>query len=337
MSLPAIGHDGGDALPSVPAAPTSTAQAVNVSGVLAELVVENRVDNSVQHYFSLHQADGKDVALSGSGFDTLAVGSLIQASGRFNGNMLFVTDLRVQPSSSTSTTTILAPTAPVATQQISGTLLLAHADDFANGQSAFNLVVNGDDGRMTPLKLAFIPEALQPGTSVIVSGSAAADGYSLAASRIVIVALANADATKRTMAKDLTTNKVLVILVKYNDAPTDPASPFAQADVQQVMANNANSVTAYYNEVSYGQHLLNVTVSPWVQTGLSPPSSCNFTTIGQNADAAYAAAFPNDLHHLPESLLRISLSPRLRMGRPCLHQLRPGMEQRVQPGCGLRP
>lgn len=294
VSLPAIGHDGSHALPEVPTTPLSTAQAVNVSGVLAELVVENRLDNSVQHYFSLRQADGKDVALNGSGFDAFAVGSLLQASGRFNGNTLFVTDMRAQSSSSTSTASNQAPAAPAATQQVSGTLLLAHADDFANGQSAFNLVVNGDDGRMTPLKLAFIPETLQPGTSVIVSGSLAADGFSLAASRIVIVALAKAEANKRAMAKDLTTNKVLVILVKYNDAATDPASPFAQADVQQVMTNNANSVTAYYNEVSYGQHLLNVTVSPWVQTGLSPPTSCNFTTIGQNADAAYAAAFPND-------------------------------------------
>src|SRR5579862_7641179 len=293
-SLPSFAHDGPDRLPALPSAPPATAPLVSVTGTLEVLDIDNQVDNSTQHLLSLRRAAGSVVALSGSGLDGVAAGALVEASGRISGNMLFVTDARVLPASQAPSATGKLKAAPTADLKASGSLVLAHGDDFTNGESKFSLVVRGDDGQTTPLELAVIPDVLQPDTSVVVSGSAAADGFSLAASRIIIVALPKSGARREVSAKDVTTNQVLVILVKYNDASADPSWPFAQADVQQVMTSNGNSVTAYYNEVSYGQHLLNVTVSPWLQTGLSPPTSCDFTTIGQNADAAYAAAFPSD-------------------------------------------
>ncbi|HXX86593.1 MAG TPA: Ig-like domain repeat protein, partial [Casimicrobiaceae bacterium] len=67
-----------------------------------------------------------------------------------------------------------------------------------------------------------------------------------------------------------------------------------------------DSVAAYYNEVSYGQQLLNITVAcsttvpagcasntsvgGWLLSGSSTPASCDFTTMGNLADQAATAA-----------------------------------------------
>jgi hypothetical protein len=85
------------------------------------------------------------------------------------------------------------------------------------------------------------------------------------------------------------------------------SDPFTPAQVDQVMRTNADSVAAYYNEVSYGQQQLNVTVacatapSPsgcgahtaaggWLLTNSATPANCDFTTIGNLADQAATAA-----------------------------------------------
>ena len=57
-----------------------------------------------------------------------------------------------------------------------------------------------------------------------------------------------------------------------------------------MMRTNSNSVANYYQEVSYGQHLLNVTVTPWVMSASSAPATCDYTAIGLAANAAATAA-----------------------------------------------
>jgi hypothetical protein len=83
-----------------------------------------------------------------------------------------------------------------------------------------------------------------------------------------------------------TTNSVLVILANFNNTVA-PAYTTAQA--QQAMVTSAGSVANYYNEVSYGQQLLNVTVTAnWVTMNLA--ATCDYTSIGSAAEAAALAA-----------------------------------------------
>ena len=67
-----------------------------------------------------------------------------------------------------------------------------------------------------------------------------------------------------------TSNSVLVILANFSNTVA-PAYTATQA--QQVMTTNSNSVANFYNEVSYGQQTLNVTVtSSWVTMNLTATS-----------------------------------------------------------------
>jgi Bacterial Ig-like domain (group 3)/Gametolysin peptidase M11 len=83
------------------------------------------------------------------------------------------------------------------------------------------------------------------------------------------------------------TNNVLVILVQF---PGGGAPAFTQAQVDQVMRTNGASVANYYQEVSYSQQLLNVTVTPWLLSASAAPSSCDYTAIGNAGDGAATAA-----------------------------------------------
>ena len=125
-------------------------------------------------------------------------------------------------------------------------------------------------------------------------GTLAADGFSIAASRIVILALPIAERRvgQKVSEKAATTNNVLVLMIKFSDSSNagDDTKPFAKAAVQQVMTTNANSVTMYYNEASYGQHLLNATVTGWLHSAAVKPTGCDYNTIASYANTAATAA-----------------------------------------------
>jgi hypothetical protein len=79
-------------------------------------------------------------------------------------------------------------------------------------------------------------------------------------------------------------------LANFNNTAAPAYTP---AQAQQMMVTNAGSVANYYNEVSYGQQLLNVTVtSTWVTMNMAQPGTCDWPTIGNNANAAALAANP---------------------------------------------
>src|SRR5262249_19048219 len=66
--------------------------------------------------------------------------------------------------------------------------------------------------------------------------------------------------------------------------------PFTQAQVQAVAQTNANSVQAYYQEVSYGHQALNVTVTPWLTASTNTSTNCDYNNIASAANSAATAA-----------------------------------------------
>ena len=259
----------------------------SLTGTVGELVVENRVTNATTRYSLLRVDGGKSVALSGDVSGALMQGARVSATGTFTGETLSVRGY--ESLSTTQSTTSSTATSDSA----QGTLLLAHADDFENDRSEFRMVVRGDDGQATELNLAALPSTLQTGMSVVAYGARSADRLSMDVSRVEITSAPSSKFAAQEMAKaqSLTTNSVLMILVKFAGS----TEPFTPAEVTQVMKTNANSVANYYNEVSYGQQALNVTVtSAWLQTNLDPTkapvSTCDFSTIHNAADTAAMAA-----------------------------------------------
>jgi hypothetical protein len=278
-ALPVQAHDGAGAFPASPQAPTASAPVEAVTGTVADFVVDNRVGGLTTRYVTLKLDDGRNLALNGSGVDQLSRGVRVQATGQRAGDTLFVTAYHIVagPAASAGVTKALT--------QAQGTLGMVHADNFDQGRSTYSLVVRDSDGRATPLVLAVIPDTLRIGMQVVATGTPAIDGISLEVSTITILALPSPQSNDPLAAP--VTNNVLVVLVQF---PGGGAPAFTQAQVDQAMRTSSASVANYYQEVSYGQQLLTITVTPWVTSASAAPSSCDFTAIGNAGDAAATAA-----------------------------------------------
>jgi hypothetical protein len=274
---PVAAHQGSNGFFSPPQAPSADAKLVAAVGTVRELVVDNRVSGIVTRYIALRLDDGSTVALRGAGLDGLLAGQRVEATGTAAGTTLFVTSTRAVAG------------APASDAQggmsAQGKLALAHADYFSEGRGEYSVHVISDDGNATVLELAVVPEVLQIGMSVIAQGTLSADGASLQANRITVLAL---PAPADDPAQAPVTNKVLVILIKFTNSPA--ADPFTAAAVDQVMRTDAGSVANYYSEVSYGQQLLNVTVTNWLSANAAKPTGCSYTSVGSLANTAATAA-----------------------------------------------
>ncbi|HTR56645.1 MAG TPA: hypothetical protein VMM27_00565, partial [Casimicrobiaceae bacterium] len=218
-ALSANAHEDVDPALARPAAPAADALPVVVGGTVTDLVVEDRVSNKTQRYVALRLDDGTSIALVGSGLESLPAGARAEAVGRNAGDTLFVTDAHVLPQAPTPT----LREKQGASRTVEGTLTIVHVDDFARGKGRYDLVVIGDDGQATPMKLAVIPESVRRGMRVIASGSTAADGFSLDTSTITVVAPA-APAFDQPAAAP-TTNNVLVLPVRFTDTASEPFTP----------------------------------------------------------------------------------------------------------------
>jgi len=278
-ALPAQGHGVADALIS-PSQLTSTIPIEAFSGVVQTVVVDNRVSQVTSRYVGLTLDDGRSVALTGAGVELLASGARVQVTGQRSGNALVVSSYNVVAGAGGK-----AALKALVTDQAQGTLALLHADNFDQGRSAYSLIVRGSDDVTTRLALAVTPDELRIGMSVVAQGTLAADGKSLDVSSITILALPQAQPTDPLAAP--ITNKVLVILVQF---PASGVPAFTQAAVDQVMRTDSTSVANYYQEVSYGQQLLNVTVTPWLLSASAAPASCDYTALANAGDAAATAA-----------------------------------------------
>ena len=287
VSLQVRAHHGADqVITAAPAIPTGAA-VETMGGTIDVLVVDNRVTGTSTRYTLLRRDDGTVVGLQGASAESLFAGTRVSASGRRAGGTLVADSVSVQGGPPAA-----ASAAPAASGQVQGALLLAHVDDFEHGRGEFRLVVRADNGHSTELRVGVIPDVLRSGMTVVAYGTPSADGLGLDTNRIEV--LTQPDDRKLAQGSVLPSfapHNVLVLLVKF----TDNVEPFTSAAVQGVMATGPNSVAAYYSEASFGQQQLNVTVSPtWVQSGIAKPSTCDYSNIGDLADTAYAAAYPND-------------------------------------------
>ncbi|HET7778266.1 MAG TPA: Ig-like domain repeat protein, partial [Rudaea sp.] len=186
---------------------------------------------------------------------------------------------------------LVAPNAiavPRVNTQIEGTLAVLHADDFARGRSEFIYEVHAASGRAHRLRMGSLPAPLAPGMRVRVGGHVEADGESVTPVVITILSAAAASSSADgTVAKAATASSVLVIMANFSNTV---APAYASAQAQQVMTSNPDSVANFFRENSYGQQLLNVTVTPaWVTMALARPATCttsDWKAIGSAAETA---------------------------------------------------
>src|SRR5580704_6054795 len=94
LAASASAHHADETVLAVPAAPATTAPIETTAGTLDELIVDNRATGKSTRYVALVQADGQSVTLRGDALNAFTKGTLVEASGRRNGNALFVTNAR---------------------------------------------------------------------------------------------------------------------------------------------------------------------------------------------------------------------------------------------------
>src|SRR4029078_548311 len=88
------------------------------------------------------------------------------------------------------------------------------------------------------------------------------------------------------LAKAATVRSVVVIMANFNNTAV-PALTLAQA--QQIMTTNGDSVANFFQETSYGQQIMHVTLPGWVTMTLAQPATCGTADcrgIGSWAEAA---------------------------------------------------
>jgi hypothetical protein len=163
--------------------------------------------------------------------------------------------------------------------QLEGTLAVIHADYFAEGRSTHAMVVHEDNGHDTSVRFAAPPPRI--GSRVSVTGTQAADG-SVDVSDASVLAEA-----PTTVLQSGSAQNAIFILVRFLDTAS---VPFAQTDVQSVAISSSKSVENYYQEVSYGRQLLNVTVTPWLVAQMNTSATCDYTSIANAANSAASAA-----------------------------------------------
>jgi Bacterial Ig-like domain (group 3) len=270
-----------DPFESAPKSPAVSAEVEVLTGDVKELVVDDRVANATIRYRSLVLADGTQVKLHGQGLDRLVHDSRVEVTGRRNGKTLFVSDVREVGRAAQNA----ASTPEVG--QAEGELRMYHVDYFESGKSRIEFDVLGSNDQVTSLRLGVHPEAIQRGMRVAVRGLRLPDG-AIDPDTITITALPD-DPPDKVSLKATKTDNVLVILMRFTDSP---ANPFTQAQVQWVMGGGpgSGSVAEYFKEVSFGQQLLNVTVTPWLSTGSSTPANCVWQTMGSLGRSAATAA-----------------------------------------------
>lgn len=278
VSFAAAAHHLPDPLEATPTAAAQGAPLETQAGHVLRVTIDDRVAGVVLETYSLRLDDGRGIALKGDLAAGLQTGERIEVTGRRNGKAFFTTGLR----------RVAGPPPRGATSQkarraeLKGRLALLHVDHFDEERSEFVFEVHDAAGNAVPLALPALPEALQKDMQVSVAGETNADG-SVVPDTITILALPS-DA-KAVVAKALKTNTVLVILMSFTDSPP---LPFTQAQVQSVFAGGpgSGSVTEYFKEVSFGQQVLNPTITPWLPTNSATPAGCNYqsmATLGRNA------------------------------------------------------
>ena len=276
----AHGAAGQSALQTVREAAADVAQ--TMTGTVNAFVVVDTTRGTSQRHVELRLDDDTFVPLRGRAVDALAQDARVEVSGHRRGKPLDVESVR--------TLSLVPSRDNGATAEVDGTLAILHADYFADEKSAFIYEVPDASGKVRRLRMGALPAALEPGMKVRVHGRADASDESMLPERITILARPAPTSGAKPdgpPTKAATANSVLVIMASFNNTA---APGFSAAQAQQVMVSNADSVANFFRETSYGQQVMNVTVTPgWVTMNLAQPASCgssDWRGIGTSADAA---------------------------------------------------
>ncbi|HXR57284.1 MAG TPA: Ig-like domain repeat protein, partial [Casimicrobiaceae bacterium] len=268
-----------DALLAQSDAVPGAARPNTLTGTVHALVVDDPIRGTSMRHVELELADGSLVPLRGDGTSTFATGARATVSGGYDGKSFDVASGR----------TVAASTSvPKANAEIDGTLAILHADDFAHGKSSFVYEIQQWSGKVNRLRLGSLPATLAPGMRLRVTGRAEADGESVTPEHITVLAEpTSANEANAAIAEAATANSVLVILANFNNTV---APAFSAAQAQAVMTSNGDSVASFFRETSYGQQLMNVTVTPsWVKMNMARPATCgtaDWQNVGSSAEAA---------------------------------------------------
>jgi hypothetical protein len=247
-----------------------------------------------ERIYALVGTDGRATRVSFGANADVRQGMRLVVSGRAFHGALVVTQQQPSPGRRS-----VSAAMPVSAE---GTLLLLHADNFADGSSRFVWVLE-QDGASTELEIPIAPTDMKPGMSVAVTGTRTDSG--IAPDSIVALSPAPTRDTSAVVAPQ--TASVLVILLNFQPTPpaTTPAQPFTQAAVDSVVFSGANSIAAYWSEVSFGKQLLTGTVTPWLTASFQVPATCNYSAIATEARrvaqlAGYNLANYQKFHYLFE-------------------------------------
>ena len=269
------------------------------SGTVTELLVENTLTNQSLRYLGLRMDDGHSVDLVGPALGATAQGDRIEATGVLVGQSFRVTSVTtLSPGPG-----VAAMSTPKSLTTLSGMLAIFHKDFFAEGRGEYGLAIRTSSGKMIALNVAVKPQWLEPNMEITAEGALSADGSSIDAGTLTILALppAQASGVAGEPVTNAVTNTVLVIPIRFSDTPA--GDPFNATAINTEFQTH---VAPYYQEVSYGKQLLTINVacntSPlagcsgktdangWLQSSSATPANCDFTTMGSLADAAATAA-----------------------------------------------
>ena len=173
-------------------------------------------------------------------------------------------------------------------QSFEGDLEIHHSDDFAHGHATFNYKLKTANGDFT-LDFADHHPAVPKTTKVRVQGQKDGGVIHVPPGAKVEAADGSGGSGAPAVAAVTGSKRVAVILVKFS--PTQ-AEPYTPATAAGVAFDNANSVAAYYNEVSYGQLTLSGDVLGWYPI-TADTTACNFSAWSNAADQAATAAGVN--------------------------------------------
>ena len=244
-------------------------------GTVAEIIVDDVTRGTSRRHVELTLADGTRIPLSGPTAAALAGGASVEVSGRHRGRPLDVLSAQSfgQPRGAQ----------PEATDEVDGDLAILHADYFESDRSTFIYEMRDASGRYRRLRMASTVPSLEPGMKVRVRGRIeAAD--ELTPQRITV--LARPAASGDLVAQAATASTVLVIMANFNNTAL-PGMTSAQA--QGVMTGNSDSVANFFRETSYGQQIMNVSVTPqWVAMSMARPATCSSCTSSLEASARQA-------------------------------------------------
>ena len=169
----------------------------------------------------------------------------------------------------------ISPELVSASETRSGTIEILTADDFEGGRSERLVLLTPRRGRPVELILPEGQSDIATGARVSVRGEPDAD-------RFRVETLELLEAAPLAEAPGISGNStVLTILLKFNDTVTEP---YTVAQMQNRMFG-AGGVAAYFAEASYGNHTLSGVVTTWLTATVPTPTTCDYITVSQQADA----------------------------------------------------